>query len=154
MLWAPPVNPMAPERRGDLALDVRLIAGKQMLAGDGRRYDALAMIARAESEICDVEEERPPYLVFNATHLERWIGHTLVKLGDPAAASRLLHAAQDMDGSFTRASASLHLDLYCALIQQGRRDEASEHLRQAEQLARTVGSRRQLARLRKLRAAS
>ena len=112
------------------------------------------MIARAESEIRQAEDERPPYLVFNANHLECWIGHTLVKLKDPAAVSRLLHAARDMDGSFTRASASLHLDLYCALTQQGHRDEASEHLRQAEQLARTVGSRRQLARLRKLRAAS
>ena len=148
-VWSETHSAVAPVVRCWLAA-----ATAEMLAGHARGGDALAMIARAESEADAFEDDRPPYLVFNAVHLDRWIGHTLVKLADPAAERRLRQAADDMDGSFMRASASLQLDLYCALTQNGQKDEASEHLRRAEQLARTIGSRRQLARLRRLRAAS
>jgi hypothetical protein len=48
----------------------------------------------------------------------------------------------------------LNLDLATALLLRGERHEAGELLQRAEQLARKAGSRRQLARLRKLRTGS
>jgi hypothetical protein len=90
-------------------------------------------------------------LVFNEAHLDRWVGHSLVLLGDPAAEAPLLRAAERMDASFTRATAALRIDLATSLRQRGEPEHAVEHLRQAEDLARRVGSRRQLGRLRQLR---
>ena len=64
-------------------------AGAEMLAvaADGR--NAVSMLGLAESAVDSLEGELPPYLVFNATHLDRWVGHTLEILGDPAAERRL-----------------------------------------------------------------
>lgn len=58
------------------------------------------MLTLAETAADSLQGERPAYLVFNATHLDRWIGHTLVILGDTAAEQRLRRADEGMDGSF------------------------------------------------------
>jgi transcriptional regulator with XRE-family HTH domain len=129
-------------------------ATAEMQGAAGRASAARAMIGRAEADVDALAGERPSYLVFNGTHLNRWIGHTLVQLEDAAAEGRLRQAAAEMDQSFTRASASLNLDLATALLLRGERHEAGELLQRAEQLARKAGSRRQLARLRKLRTGS
>jgi hypothetical protein len=129
-------------------------ATAEMLAGDQRSRDAIAMLALAESTVDQLDGQRPPYLVFDAVHLDRWIGHTLAKLKDPAAEARIRQAASEMDSSFTRASASMTLDLAATLLQKGEASEAVRLIKQAESLARKVGSRRQLARARELRAAS
>jgi transcriptional regulator with XRE-family HTH domain len=129
-------------------------ATAEMLAGAQRGRDAIAMLALAESTVDQLDGQRPPYLVFDAVHLDRWVGHTLAKLKDPAAETRIRQAASEMDSSFTRASASMTLDLAAALLQKGQAGEADRLIKQAESLARKVGSRRQLARARELRAAS
>ena len=129
-------------------------AAAEMLAvGDDSR-SSVAMLHTAESEVDALQGERPPYLVFNATHLDRWVGHTLALLGDSAAEQRLRQAEEQMDTSFTRASASLGLDLATSLLRRGEREEANQRISQAELLARRVGSRRQLARAQRLRTAS
>lgn len=120
-------------------------------AGDTRL--ALGRLMRAESSVDALDGEKPPYLVFDGTHLDRWIGHTLATLGDTAAEERLRSADAQMDGSFTRAAASLSLDLSMVLRRRGENDEAAHRVVRAEQLARKVSSRRQLARVRRLRAA-
>jgi hypothetical protein len=130
-------------------------ATAELLSVDGRRKDTVRMMRQAESEADALQEgERPPYLVFDLTHLERWMGHTLVQLQDPAAELLLRRAATQMDESFIRASAALTLDLAAAVRQRDERAEADELLDAGETLARRVGSRRQLKRAQRLRAAS
>ena len=67
-------------------------ATAEMLAGAGRKESAMTMIRRAEEGADGLDGERPPYLVFDATHLNRWLGHTLVELADPAGEERLRSA--------------------------------------------------------------
>lgn len=129
-------------------------ATAEMLAADDRRDDALRMIFEAETRADRIHDERPSYLVFNETHLRRWIGHTLVQLEDPAAEQLLREVLAEMDASFIRASASLTLDLASAVLMRDERSEGSALLGKGEALARKVGSRRQLLRAQKLRAAS
>jgi hypothetical protein len=130
-------------------------ATAEMAAGDDRRDEALKMIVRAEADSdLLVEGDPPPYLVFNQTHLERWIGHILVELRDSSAEDRLRPILTEMDDSFVRASASLSLDLATAVQQRGEQLEARVLLSRGEALAHRVGSRRQLRRAQRLRAAS
>ena len=127
-------------------------ATSEMLADGGERSTSLELLHAAESSVEALDTaDCPPYLVFNATHLQRWIGHILEILGDAAAESRLRQAAAEMDGTFTRASASLKLDLAGALLRRGEREEAKGLICEAELLARRVGSRRQLGRVSRLR---
>jgi hypothetical protein len=126
-------------------------ATAELAADAGDADTAVARVILAESTVEALDEEQPPYLVFDGTHLDRWIGHTLAILGDSAAEERLREAERGMDGSFTRASASLGLDLAAVLLRRDERDEAADWMSRAEQLARRVNSRRQLARVRNLR---
>ena len=130
-------------------------ATAEMLANGSDGRSARSMLTLAETAADSLQGERPAYLVFNATHLDRWIGHTLVILGDTAAEQRLRQADEGMDGSFTRASASLKLDLASALLRRNaEREEALALIADGEQLARRVGSRRQLLRASQLRASA
>ena len=128
-------------------------AAGELYAGAGQDVKARAMLATAQSASSGLMADLPPYLVFDEAHLDRWIGHSLVLLGDKAAEASLRRAAGDMDGSFTRAQAALHVDLACTLRDRGQREEAAEHVRRAESLAIKVRSRRQLKRVRQLQAA-
>jgi len=91
-----------------------------------------------------------PYLALNETHLARWRGNCLVLFGDPQTADDLTAALAAMDGSFTRAEASLRCDLAAALHVRGEQDEAKHHLKRARELAQITGSARQRRRIRDL----
>jgi tetratricopeptide (TPR) repeat protein len=93
-----------------------------------------------------------PYLALDDVHLARWRGNCLVTVGDPRAADDLDAALATMDGTFTRASASLHCDLAAARHAAGEHDEARRHLRDASQLADATGSARVRRRVRDLAA--
>ena len=129
-------------------------ASAEMHATAGANEPAMKMLTEAESSADALDGELPPYLVFNQTHLDRWCGHTLVLLNDPAAEERLRQSIDDMDSSFTRAGAALRIDLATALQSRGEKAESAEYLGQAELLARRVGSRRQMMRLQRLRGSS
>jgi hypothetical protein len=111
------------------------------------------MLERAESLI-DAVDEAPPYVVLDRSHLARWSGHTLVLMQDPGAEPLLLQAEASMPRNFIRAQASLNLDLAAAITWRGDREAAADRMTKANELARRVGSRRLLARLEALRAAS
>jgi hypothetical protein len=105
-------------------------ATAEMPAADERRDAALRMIAEAESCADGIEDGPRPYLVFDATHLRRWIGHSLVELKDPAAERILREVQTEMDSSFTRASASLTLDLASTvLLRSAQSALESRHMR-------------------------
>ena len=91
-----------------------------------------------------------PYIALNDTHLARWRGNCLVQFGDPQTADELNAALSAMDGSFTRAEASLRCDLAAALHVYGDKDEAKGHLKRARELAQVTGSARQRRRIQDL----
>jgi hypothetical protein len=129
-------------------------ATAEMLAVADRREDALRMIGVAESLAGGISRDRPSYLVFDTTHLNRWIGHSLVQLDDSGAEQVLKDAQTAMDASFTRASASLTLDLAAAVLLRDDQQQSNDLLARGEALAKKVGSRRQLRRAQQLRAAA
>ena len=59
-----------------------------------------------------------PYIALDASHLSRWRGNVLARLGDTEATEDLMAALEGMDASFTRASASLRCDLATSMLAQ------------------------------------
>lgn len=92
-----------------------------------------------------------PFLALNGTHLARWRGHCLARLGADEAVSDLSSALDDLaGGNFRRAEAGLRVDLAFALKARGEEGEARQHAKRAEELAGNTGSARQRARIEKL----
>lgn len=94
-----------------------------------------------------------PFIALDETHLARWRGHSLARIGDEEATRDLYAAVENMDTSFTRAEAGLRCDLAHALAMRGERGEAHVHAARARRLAQQVGSVRQRRRIEKLTAA-
>ncbi|WP_017974392.1 hypothetical protein [Actinopolyspora halophila] len=92
-----------------------------------------------------------PFLALNSTHLARWRGHCLARLGADEAVNDLNSALGDLaGGNFRRAEAGMRVDLALALKARGEEDEARKHAKRAEELAGNTGSARQRARIEKL----
>ncbi|MER8099913.1 XRE family transcriptional regulator [Kitasatospora sp. NPDC094016] len=89
-------------------------------------------------------------IFLNDSHLARWRGNVLARLGDDAAMSDLYDALATMDATFTRATAGLHCDLAQAHLAREEQSEAVGHLRQARLLANRTGSARQRSRINQL----
>lgn len=88
-----------------------------------------------------------PYVVLNSTHLGRWRGSTLARLGDPEAIENLSAALDETAGAYARAEAGLRVDLATALLVRGEPSAADEHLQAARVLALRIGSARQQRRI-------
>src|SRR5580704_1457414 len=126
-------------------------AEAEMAAAAGQESTCRTALDSAAKEIGHgPASEDLPYLALNETHLARWRGNCLVLFGDPQTADDLTAALAAMDGSFTRAEASLRCDLAAALHVRGEHDEARRHLKKARELAQLTGSARQRRRIRDL----
>ena len=126
-------------------------AEAEMAAVAGEESTCRAALDSAAREIGHgPASEDLPYLALNETHLARWRGNCLVMFGDPQTADDLNAALAAMDGSFTRAEASLRCDLAAALHVRGEQDEAKRHLKKAKELAQLTASARQRRRIRDL----
>ena len=126
-------------------------AEAEMAAAAGEESTCRTALDSAAREIGHgPAREDLPYLALNETHLARWRGNCLVLFGDPQTADDLTAALAAMDGSFTRAEASLRCDLAAALHVRGEQDEAKRHLKRARELAQITGSARQRRRIREL----
>jgi transcriptional regulator with XRE-family HTH domain len=128
--------------------EVCAAAGDQM--GCRRALDRATALLPAGPAAIDPEM---PYIVLNDTHLARWRGHSLARLGDADALDDLYKALNGMDGTFTRAEAALRCDLAYAHLMRGEQGEAKNHAREARVLASRSGSIRQLRRLDRIVAA-
>jgi tetratricopeptide (TPR) repeat protein len=91
-----------------------------------------------------------PYLVLNKTHLARWRGNCLARLGNEDAIEELTTGLAAVTGTYARAEASVRIDLATALLVRGERQAADEHLRSARILASRTGSLRQKRRIESL----
>jgi transcriptional regulator with XRE-family HTH domain len=90
-----------------------------------------------------------PYLMLDKTHLARWRGHCLGRLGRLEAID-YLNVALERVGDSVRAATGLHVDLAHAYRQAGQLVEAREQVKTAGDMASRFGSRRQQNRLRAL----
>ena len=92
-----------------------------------------------------------PYVFLDETHLTRWRGHCLARLGAMEAIVHLTKALASLDPSFARAAAGHHCDLALAYAQRGEKDAAEVHVKQAQTLATQTASARQRRRLEQVR---
>ena len=85
-------------------------AESRAAAGDATL--AARLLDKAQRE--PLQEDVIPYLVLDSSHLARWRGHCLARVGAPEAVTALSQAQRDLSPEFTRASAGLHADLAIA----------------------------------------
>jgi hypothetical protein len=107
-----------------------------------------AISAAASAEHLPADAVQPPVAV-ELADLDRWHGHALTVLGDPAAARPLRRALAAPPRS-VRHRAAVHADLALALAAE-QPDDAAAHARAARELAERIGSARTEARLATLR---
>lgn len=88
-----------------------------------------------------------PYLVLDETHLARWRGNCLARLGDEDAIEELTTGLAAVTGTYARAEAGVRIDLATALLVRGERAAAEDHLRSARLLVSRTGSLRQKRRI-------
>lgn len=95
----------------------------------------------------DPRDERLPFLFLGDSHLQRWHGNALARLGDPQAIDQLSNALGRLPGDFVRARAGLLVDLAHAYAAANDREAARAYARDARRLASQIKSDRQLHRL-------
>lgn len=118
------------------------LAANERHSDSVRAFDVAAQLITSESDNTDA-----PYLVFDQTHLTRWRGSALARLGEREAIDVLGTVLERLDPTFTRAETALRVDLVQALSANGERAEAEAHAERARLLAAQIGSSRQRRRL-------
>lgn len=88
-----------------------------------------------------------PFVVLDETHLGRWRGHCLARLGDAESISELEATLPRLDPAFVRARAGVLIDLGIALNAADEQAEADKRLIEGRSLAQQAGSARQLRRI-------
>ncbi|TWF91651.1 hypothetical protein FHU35_1874 [Saccharopolyspora dendranthemae] len=123
-------------------------AAGECLSAAGQRGDALRAFDAADTllppEPIDAEL---PFLFLGGSHLDRWRGNALGKLGEPEAIDQLTDVLPRVPEAFVRARTGLLVDLAYTFAASGDRDAALDHARQARRLASRIKSDRQLRRL-------
>ncbi|MFD9704339.1 hypothetical protein [Lentzea sp. NPDC059081] len=116
-------------------------------AANGERSKCLEAFDDAARYMPDSDDGETPYLVFDSTHLSRWRGNALARLGAREAIDVLTDVLDRLDSSFTRAETTLRIDLAQVFTATGEKDAAAVHAERARLLSAQVGSIRQRKRL-------
>lgn len=137
------------EHRAPGLLTSWLLAGHgEALAATGDRDGSLRAFDHAEWTMPNHSgDTEASYLVFDETHLTRWRGSALARLGDLDAVEVLSGVLDQLAPDFARAETALRVDLAQVLSVHGEGREASIHAERARLLAAQVGSARQRRRL-------
>ncbi|MER7011508.1 hypothetical protein ABT324_08785 [Saccharopolyspora sp. NPDC000359] len=124
-------------------------AEAEFLAAAGQGDQAKRLLDQAADLLPSGDSDPDlPYLMLNQTHLARWRGHCLARIGAREAVDALTSAlGGDQALSSKRAESSLRVDLALALRSRGDLVGAKEHARRAGELAGRTGSARQRARI-------
>lgn len=95
----------------------------EVLAALGERDGALrALDAATDTLPANAQDDALPYLMLDASHLARWRGHCLARLGDGGAIDDLASALDVMgEGQYGRAETGLRVDLALAFQAPRRR---------------------------------
>lgn len=129
-------------------------ASAEFAAADNARDDALRAFDHAATVLPaqGSSDEDSPFILLDSTHLARWRGSALARLADPDALQHLTAALNaPQDGHTVRGMAGLHADLASAHATLRDREQALHYLREAERLARQIGSQRLQDRLEHVR---
>ncbi|SDM36096.1 hypothetical protein SAMN04488074_12096 [Lentzea albidocapillata subsp. violacea] len=117
-------------------------------AADGEKQSCMRAFDEAlHSMPATVDTSDTPYLVFDSTHLARWRGNALARLGAREAIDVLTDVLRRLDPTFARAETALRVDLVQVLTINGEKEEAAAHAERARLLAQQIGSARQRKRL-------
>jgi tetratricopeptide (TPR) repeat protein len=115
-------------------------------ANDARRaFDTAATLLPA-----DPIDPALPFLFLGDSHLDRWRGNALARVGAPDAIDQLTAALARLPTDFVRARTGLLVDLAYAHAAAGDRDAALTYAQQARRLAAQIKSDRQQRRLNQL----
>jgi transcriptional regulator with XRE-family HTH domain len=118
----------------------------------GDRDSALRAFDQA-SALLPTETTHPElaFVFLGGSHLDRWRGNVLARLGEPGAVDQLTAVLAATPADFVRARAAVLVDLAYSHSRAGARDAARDYARQARRLVSQVGSIRQRRRLERLR---
>ncbi|MGZ3140944.1 hypothetical protein ACVDFE_02850 [Lentzea chajnantorensis] len=117
-------------------------------AANGKSQDCMRAFDEALRKMpANIDSAEVPYLVFDSTHLARWRGSALARLGAREAIDVLSDVLKRLDPSFARAETALRVDLVQVFTVTGAKDEATAHVSRARLLATQIGSQRQHKRL-------
>ncbi len=120
----------------------------EALAADNQRGASLHAFDTADELLPgNPSEQDGPYVALDTTHLARWRGHALVRLGAPEAVGVLRRVLGELDSTFKRAEASLRVDLATALGTDDANSSFKAEVDQATSLASCIGSVRQQQRI-------
>ncbi|GAA0544834.1 hypothetical protein A8924_0872 [Saccharopolyspora erythraea NRRL 2338] len=127
-------------------------AEAEFLAAAGQHRQALTMLDQAADALPEGDTDPElPFLMLNSTHLARWRGHCLARLGADEAVDDLTRALEGSQVlSSKRAESGLRVDLALALRKRGDIEGSKTHAQRAAELAGSTGSARQRARIAKL----
>jgi hypothetical protein len=122
-------------------------AHAEMSTATGNADAARLALDEASGLLPTEPDDALPYLVLNQTHLARWRGNCLARLGNEDAIEELTTGLAAVTGTYARAEAGVRIDLATALLVRGEHGTAEEHLRAARILASRTGSLRQKRRI-------
>ncbi|MBI1759325.1 MAG: hypothetical protein HYR62_08890 [Actinobacteria bacterium] len=126
-------------------------AEAESLAAVGDDHAARSALDQAAQLLpADPGEQSLPYVFLDQTHLSRWRGHCLARLGATEAIDDLAGAIDRHDPTFARAAAGLHCDLALAYSQRGDHGPARAEAATAQRLAAQLASTRQQRRISRL----
>jgi hypothetical protein len=118
------------------------------LAVVSQRDEALRAFDSADEALpSDPVDPALPFLFLGGSHLDRWRGNALARLGDPEAIERLEDALPRMPAVFVRAKVGMLVDLAYAHAAADDRDGALRYSREARRLGMQIKSDRNLRRL-------
>ncbi|MDQ3764553.1 MAG: tetratricopeptide repeat protein [Actinomycetota bacterium] len=122
----------------------------ETLAAAGHADDARRAFDTASDLLpADPIDPALPFLFLGDSHLDRWRGNALARVGAPDAIDQLTAALTRLPAGFIRARTGLLVDLAYAHA-AGDRDAALAYAQQARRLAAQIKSDRQQRRLNKL----
>ena len=123
----------------------------ETLATAGHADDARRAFDTASDLLpADPIDSALPFLFLGDSHLDRWRGNALARVGAPDAIDQLTAALTRLPAEFVRARTGLLVDLAYAHAAAGNRDAALTYARQARRLAAQIKSDRQQRRLNQL----
>jgi tetratricopeptide (TPR) repeat protein len=123
----------------------------ETLAAAGHADDARRAFDTASGLLpSDPVDPALPFLFLGDSHLDRWRGNALARVGAPDAIDQLTDALARLPVEFVRARTGLLVDLAYAHAAAGDRDAAVAHARQGGRFAAQIKSDRQQRRLNRL----
>ena len=123
----------------------------ETLAAAGDADDARRAFDTASDLLpADPIDSALPFLFLGDSHLDRWRGNALARVGAPDAIDQLTAALTRLPADFVRARTGLLVDLAYAHAAAGDRDATLTYARQARRLAAQIKSDRQQRRLNQL----